>query len=172
MEFDLRRTVEILSATPAAVRAMVGRLSSDWTSSADRDDWGPFDIVGHLVHGEITDWIPRARIILDQGDDTRFEPFDRFAQFENSKGKTLQMLLTEFELLRRENLRILMGWKLTEDQLELEGTHPEFGKVTLRQLLATWAVHDLTSIRQIATSMAKRYETAVGPWKEYLSILK
>lgn len=172
MEFDLERTVEVLAATPHVVRSMIGDLSETWISSSSRDDWGPFDIVGHLIHGEITDWIPRASIILAHGADTRFVPFDRFAQFEDSKGKGLASLLDEFEQLRRENLRTLSDWTLSDHQLDLEGIHPELGTVTLRQLLATWAVHDLTHIRQIATSMARRYDLAVGPWKEYLSILK
>jgi hypothetical protein len=172
MEFDLKRTTELLAATPQVVRSMTAGLSEAWTSSAGRDDWGPFDVVGHLIHGELTDWIPRARIILEQGEDTRFVPFDRLAQFELSEGKSHGALLDEFEQLRRENLRTLAGWELSDEQLELKGIHPEFGPVTLGQLLATWAVHDLTHIRQIATSMAKRYDSAVGPWKEYLSVLK
>jgi hypothetical protein len=158
MKFSLERSVEILSATPATVRSMVGNLSECWTSSVSREDWGPFDIIGHLIHGELTDWILGAKIILDQAEDRRFEPFDRLAQFEVSKGKTLQMLLTDFELIRRENLETLLSWDLSDDQLDLEGIHPELGNVTLRQLLATWVVHDLTHIRQIATSMAKRYD--------------
>ena len=171
MEFNFQLTVEILSRTPQVVRSMIGELSERWTSSASREDWGPYDILGHLIHGELTDWIPRARIILEQSD-IRFVPFDRLAQFEHSKGKTLGTLLDEFEQLRRENIQTLTRWDLSEKQLELEGIHPEFGRVTLRQLLATWPVHDLTHIRQIATSMAKRYDSSVGPWREYLSILK
>ncbi len=172
MEFDLQLTIEVLSKTPQVVRSMTGGLSESWTSSASRDDWGPFDIVGHLIHGEVTDWIPRARIILDQGGDRRFVPFDRLAQFEHSRGRSIEILLTEFEQLRRQNLETFASWDLSDSQLELEGIHPEFGTVTLRQLLATWAVHDLTHIRQIAMSMAKRYDSAVGPWREYLSILQ
>ena len=132
----------------------------------------PFDIVGHLIHGEETDWIPRARIILEHGDKQTFVPFDRFAQFENSKGKSLTQLLDEFAKLRAENLDTLRSWSLTDAQLDLEGMHPELGRVTLRQLLATWVVHDLNHVRQIVTAMAKRYEGEVGVWKEYLSILK
>ncbi|MEO6335085.1 MAG: DinB family protein, partial [Pyrinomonadaceae bacterium] len=126
---------------------------------------------GHLIHGEETDWIPRARIVLAQGDDPTFVPFDRFAQFENSAGNSLGQLLDKFEKLRAENIDLLRSWKLSDDHLSLEAMHPELGRVTLRQLLATWVVHDLNHVRQIATAMAKRYETAVGPWQEYLSIL-
>jgi hypothetical protein len=124
-----------------------------------------------LIHGEETDWIPRARIILQQGENRTFVPFDRFAQHERSKGKSLAQLLDEFAELRRENLDTLRSWSLTDTQLDLEGIHPELGRVTLRQLLGTWVVHDLNHIRQITTVMAKRYEEEVGPWKEYLSIL-
>ena len=172
MEFTLHRTIEILSATPSTVRSMIGGLSEDWTSSAGREDWGPFDIVGHLINGELTDWIPRARIILAQGNDTTFEPFDRLAQFERNKGKAVGELIDEFERLRAENLQTLSDLKLSDAQMELKGIHPELGPVTLQELIATWAVHDLTHIRQLATSMAKQYDSAVGPWREYLSILK
>ena len=133
--------------------------------------WAAFDVVGHLIHGEETDWIPRARIILEQGEDRTFVPFDRFAQFEKSKGKSLSDLLEEFAQLREDNLDRLRTLDLTEEQLDLEGIHPELGRVTLRQLLATWVVHDLNHVRQIVTEMAKRYDAEVGPWREYLSIL-
>lgn len=151
---------------------MVGGLSNEWTASSGReDDWGVFDVVGHLIHADETDWIPRAEVILAQGDNRNFTPFDRFGQFEKAKGKTLGDLLDEFDEARRECLRTLSGWQLSDAQLELRGVHPEFGEVTLRQLLATWVVHDLTHIRQIATIMAKKYEQAVGPRKAYTSVL-
>jgi hypothetical protein len=152
---------------------MLADLSGEWTSAAgDSSEWAPFDVVGHLIHGEKTDWIPRARIILEQGDNLTFVPFDRFAQVENSIGKSITQLLDEFGKLRGENLETLRSWDLTPDQLDLEGVHPELGRVTLRQLLATWVVHDLNHIRQIVTAMAKRYDGEVGVWKDYLSILK
>ncbi|MEP7149559.1 MAG: DinB family protein [Acidobacteriota bacterium] len=133
----------------------------------------PYDVIGHLIHGEKTDWIPRARIILEQGEHRSFVAFDRFAQFENSKGKSLTELLDEFARLRTENVDTLRVWNLTDEQLvDLEGLHQELGRVTLRQLLATWVVHDLNHVRQIVTVMARRYDTEVGVWKEYLSILK
>lgn len=141
------------------------------TSEIRNQSWRPYDIVGHLIQGELTDWIPRARIILEQGEDRTFVPFDRFAQFEHSKGKSLAQLLDEFAKLRTQNIETLTSWNLTEHQLDLEGDHPELGRVTLRQLLATWVVHDLNHIRQVVTVMAKRYEGEVGVWKQYLSIL-
>ena len=128
-------------------------------------------IVGHLNHGERTDWIPRARIILEQGANRRFTPFDRFAQFEESKGKSLAILLDEFDELRTRNLAILKEWKISEEQLALEAEHPALGKVTLRQLLATWVGHDLGHIAQTARVMAKQYRDAVGPWREYLPVM-
>jgi hypothetical protein len=176
MNFDIHYSVEVLAASPATLRALLGNLSDEWTvrpeSEIESDSWRPFDIIGHLVHGEETDWIPRARIILAQGDDRTFIPFDRFAQFEKSKGKSLTQLLDEFSKLRAENLDVLRSWNLTKDQLDLEGVHPELGPVTLRQLLSTWVVHDLNHVRQIATVLARQYETEVGVWKEYLSILQ
>jgi hypothetical protein len=127
--------------------------------------------VGHLIHGERTDWIPRARIILGQGADRRFAPYDRFAQFRESKGRTLGELLDEFEQLRRENLGTLASWSLDDARLTLTGVHPEFGSVTLRQLLATWVVHDLGHIAQVARVMARQYREAIGPWEAYLPIV-
>ncbi|HVF30907.1 MAG TPA: DinB family protein [Pyrinomonadaceae bacterium] len=171
--FSVSGAVEVLTATPAVVRSIVGDLSDEWTaSSGDAGNWSAFDIVGHLIHADETDWLPRARIILAQGENRTFEPFDRFAQFERSKGKSLSQLLDEFADLRVESLDTLRSWDLTEEQLDLEGMHPELGRVTLRQLLATWVVHDLNHVRQMVTSMAKRYEGEVGMWKEYLSILQ
>ena len=173
MGFSLENSIEVLRITPATLRSMLAELSEEWTSGArDSEEWSPFDIVGHLIHGEQTDWIPRARIILEQGADPTFVPFDRFAQFENSKGKSLAQLLDEFARLRTGNLDTLRSWNLTDEQLDLEGNHPELGRVTLRQLIATWLVHDLTHIRQIVTVIAKRYEQEVGVWREYLAILK
>jgi hypothetical protein len=178
MEFSIAKSIEVLSATPATLRALLGGLSNGWTGDKrespgnDGNPWTPFDVVGHLIHGEETDWIPRAQIILEQGETRTFTPFDRFAQFENSKGKSLAQLLDEFDLRRRESLETLENWNLTEERLDLKGMHPELGEVTLRQLLSTWVVHDLNHIRQVVTGMAMQYEGDVGVWKEYLSILK
>jgi hypothetical protein len=172
MDFRSDQAFEILGSTPATVRTMVGGLSEGWTEGSGRqDEWGVFDVVGHLIHADETDWIPRAEVILAQGEDRNFPPFDRFGQFEKSRGKTLGHLLNEFDTIREGCLATVRGWDLTEERLELRGVHPEFGEVSLRQLLATWVVHDLTHIRQIAMITAKKYEDAVGPWKAYLSIL-
>ena len=173
MEFELEKATEVLGRTPAVVRSMVSGLSDDWTASSElKDVWGVFDVVGHLIHADETDWIPRAEVILAQGEDRDFPAFDRFGQFEKSRGKTLSELLDEFDAIRKECIATVRGWELTDEKLELRGVHPEFGEVTLKQLLATWVVHDLTHIRQIATIMAKKYEEAAGPWKAYLSILQ
>ena len=172
MNFQIEQAVEILSQTPATVKSLLGNLSENWTMQKDSESWTPFDIVGHFIHGEETDWIPRAEIILERGENPTFEPFDRFAQFENSKGKTLDELLERFSELRKKNLDKLKSWNLSDEQLALKGIHPELGDVTLEELLATWVVHDLNHIRQIATVLARKYSENVGAWKEYLSILK
>ena len=172
MRFNVEQAIQVLEATPPTLRTLLGNLSDGWTATLEKDDWAAFDVIGHLIHGEETDWIPRARIILDQGENRTFVPFDRFAQFENSKRKSLLDLLDEFQRLRSENLDVLRSWSLTDQQLALKGMHPELGSVTLGQLLSTWVVHDLNHVRQIATSMAKKYDGEVGVWKEYLSILK
>jgi hypothetical protein len=172
MEFDLSLGLEILERTPTVIRAMLSDLSEEWLDGTEGPDtWSPYVIVGHLIHGERTDWIPRARIILAQGEDRRFTPFDRFAQFRESEGKSLAQLLDEFATLRSENLAILEGWQLTEHELGLEGVHPELGPVTMRQLLATWVAHDLGHIGQTARVMAKQYREAVGPWRAYLPVM-
>lgn len=172
MDFDLTAGSAILARTPATLRALLCGLGPEWTAATEGPDtWSPFDVVGHLVHGERTDWIPRAAIILAQGPNRRFEPFDRFAQFTESAGKTLEELLDEFAGLRTASLATLAGWNLTEEQLDLTGEHPGFGPVTLRQLLATWVAHDLGHIAQVSRVMAKQYREAVGPWRQYLTVL-
>lgn len=172
MTFDLERSIEVLAATPSAIRALLGNLSDDWTSSSgDRDNWQPYDIIGHYIYAEEADWIPRARVILAQADDRTFPPFDRYGQFQRSDQESLAERIDEFARLRDENIETLRSWELVDAELDLKGVHPEFGEVTLRELIATWVVHDLTHIRQIATVMAKSYDEAVGPWKRYLSIL-
>lgn len=172
MHFDLAIGVAVLERTPATLRALLAGLQDDWTTATEGPEtWSPYDVVGHLIHGERTDWIARAEIILAQGANRRFAPFDRFAQFRESQGKTLVQLLDEFAQLRAANLGILAGWKLTDAQLALEGEHPELGPVTLRNLLATWVAHDLNHVGQIARVMAKQYRDAVGPWRQYLPIM-
>ena len=172
MEFQLTRALEVLERTPATFRALLGGLSEAWTAPNEGPDtFSAFDNLGHLVHGERTDWIPRARIILAQGESRRFEPFDRFAHYRESRGKSLAELLDEFARLRAENLATLHGWRLSERELALEGEHPELGPVTLRQLLATWVAHDLGHVAQTARVLAKQYREAVGPWRAYLPVL-
>lgn len=172
VEFDLAACVSILERTPSVVRAMLSGLPEELTNASEgADTFTPYDVVGHLIHGERADWIPRAKIILAQSADRKFTPYDRFAQFEESKGTSLSQLLEELEQLRANNLRTVAEWNLTDAALDLTGEHPEFGDVTLRQLLATWAAHDLSHIAQIARVMAKQYRDAVGPWRVYLPIL-
>ena len=173
MNFQIEQAVEILSRTPSVLNSLLGNLSDEWTIEKENvESWSPFDIVGHFIHGEETDWIPRAEIILAQGENLTFEPFDRFAQFERSKGKTLSELLETFATLRGRNIEILRRMNVTPERLKLKGIHPELGEVNLEQLLSTWVVHDLTHIRQIAIVLARKYAENVGVWKEYLSILK
>ena len=172
MNFNLIAGTQVLERTPGTLRAMLGGLPPEWTDATEGPDtWSPYVIVGHLIHGERTDWIPRARIIMAQGSERRFAPYDRFAQFHESQGKSLQQLLDEFAQLRTENVMTLAGWNLTDRQLDLEGEHPAFGPVTLRQLLATWVAHDLSHVAQIGRVMAKQYRAAVGPWRAYLPIM-
>ncbi|MEX2180335.1 MAG: DinB family protein [Gemmatimonadaceae bacterium] len=172
MDFDLTAGIAVLERTPGTLRAMLAGLDPVWTDATEGPEtWSPYVIVGHLIHGERTDWIPRARIILAQNARRRFTPYDRFAQLRESKGKSLAELLDEFERLRRENLGTLTAWHLTDAQFALEGEHPELGTVTLRQLLATWVAHDLGHIAQAARVMAKQYRDAVGPWRAYLPVM-
>lgn len=172
MDFDISRGSAVLERTPAALRALLAGLPDEWIIATEGPNtFSPFDNVGHLLHGERTDWIPRARIILAQGTDRRFAPYDRFAQSEESKGKTLDQLLDDFQRVRAENLVSLRGWNLGDRELALEGEHPALGVVSLRQLLATWVAHDLGHIAQITRVMAKAYRDAVGPWREYLPIM-
>ena len=172
MDFDLAQALPVLERTPATLRTLLEGLPSAWTDANEGPDtWSPFDVVGHLIQGERTDWIPRARMILEEGRSRAFEPFDRFAQFRDSEGKTLDALLDEFGRLRAQSLATLKAWQLTDAQLALEGEHPVFGAVTLRQLLATWTAHDVSHLAQISRVMAKQYRDAVGPWRAYLPVM-
>lgn len=172
MTFDLNKSLEILKKTPSTLQTMIGGLSEDWTSTNEGGDtWSVYDVLGHLIHGEKTDWIPRLEIILSTSGDRRFKVFDRFAQFGDSKGKSLDDLLKEFGELRDNNLEILKSKRLNEEQLDRKGIHPEFGEVTARQLLSTWVVHDLNHFSQISRVMAYQYKTEVGPWVKYLGLL-
>jgi hypothetical protein len=171
MEFDLEAAIPILERTPSVISQLLGDLPEKWTRVDEGPDtWSPREVVAHLINGERTDWIPRARIILKQEKYRRFEPFDRF--FDLKTPRPLRDLLSEFETLRAENVATLRGWNLREEDLKLTGEHPELGDVTMRQLLATWVVHDLSHIAQIARTMAKAYGEATGPWIAYLSVLR
>ena len=172
MTWSLTDATQVLQRTPAALHALVDGLPDSWTRITEGPDtFSAFDNVGHLVHGERTDWIPRARLILAQGAQRTFAPFDRFAQQHESAGKSLATLLAEFAALRAENLDTLRGWALGPRELALTGEHPALGTVTLQQLLATWVAHDLGHVAQVARVMAKRYAEDVGPWRAYLPIL-
>jgi hypothetical protein len=172
MNFDLADSIAILERTPAVLEALVVGLPAAWTAPNEGPDtWSPFDVVGHLIDGEETDWMPRARIILAQGPNRRFEPFDRFRHLRINKGRSLPDLLARFEDLRRRNVRDLRALDLDAARLALTAEHPELGTVTLAQLLATWVVHDLGHLAQIARVMAKQYREAVGPWEAYLPVL-
>jgi hypothetical protein len=173
MSFDLTKSIEVLERTPAVITEMLQGLSKEWISQNEGGDtWNPYDIVGHLIHGEKTDWVTRMNVILADTPDKRFTPFDRFAQFEDSKGNSLSQLLETFRLLRQHNLQVLRSLNLTSEDLLKQGIHPAFGAVSLSQLLATWVVHDLNHIAQIARVMAAQYRDAVGPWIAYLRVLQ
>ena len=170
--FNFRDAVAVLERTPATLGALLNGLPDPWIRATEgADTWSPYDVIGHLIHGERTDWIPRARHIL-AGETGPFQPFDRTAQFKDSNGKALVELLATFADLRRQNLATLVGMNLTPADFERQGLHPELGQVTLGQLLATWVVHDLDHVGQIARTLAKCYGDAVGPWAAYLSILR
>lgn len=173
MEFDLDLGILILQKTPSLLTSWLIGLPGEWVyGDGSEGDWSPYDVVGHLLHGERTDWIERAEIILSEEGRKKFKSFDRFAQFEGSKGMSLQELLAEFEALRTQNLVKLRGFNLGPSDYQLQGIHPELGMVTLGQLLATWVAHDLNHIGQIAEFMAREYTHAVGPWRAYLDILE
>ena len=172
MSFDLDRSIEVLRRSPATLRALLAGLSPAWVRGTEgTDTFSPFDVVGHLIDGEETDWIPRARIILAKGPDLRFEPYDRFRHRTRNTGASLDALLTEFDALRVKNLDLLHSWKLGPRELDLPGEHPSLGRVTLRQLLAAWVVHDLGHVAQVARVMAKQYTDEVGPWVPFLPVL-
>lgn len=172
MKFQLDHAKDILSRTPATLTSLLQDVPDEWLfSNEGPETWSPFDVLGHLIHGEKTDWIPRARIILEHGEQRAFVPFDRFAMFEASKGKSLRELLATFEGLRGESLRQLDELNLTPELLAKRGKHPELGIVTLSELLATWVIHDLSHIAQITRVMCKQYGEEVGPWRAYLPIL-
>lgn len=172
MQVEMERALEVLERTPGAVRSLLGGLTEPWVlENEGPETFSPHDVVGHLIHGEKTDWIPRVRLILEHGEAQPFVPFDRFGFRAYATGVPIDALLDDFEQRRRENLAILRGLRLTPGQLALKGKHPALGTVTLGQLIASWVVHDLGHLAQAARVMAKQYRTEVGPWTEFLAIL-
>jgi DinB superfamily len=172
MPFRVESAIEVLESTPRTLEAWLSGLSPEWLASNEGPEtFSPLDVLGHLIHGEKTDWIPRARIILEHGESKPFEPFDRFAFRSEQAGVGLPTLLETFARLRASNLRELRSLDLGTAQLARRGTHPALGTVTLEQLLSTWVVHDLGHLAQIARVMAKQYREDVGPWREYLPVL-
>jgi hypothetical protein len=172
MKFDLARSLELLERTPEALSRLLRDLPEAWTRANEGPDtWSAFDIVGHLIAGERSDWMTRTHTILEHGEARRFTPFDRFSQFETSRGKSMNKLLDEFADLRLNNLVELKDLELSEEDLVKRGTHPDFGPVTLGQLLATWTVHDLNHLAQVSRVMAKQYRGEVGPWAAHLPVL-
>jgi len=171
-EFSLSEVSAVLTRTPASLNALLRGLPDTWVGRNEgRDTWSALDIVGHLIVGERTDWMPRVRILLEHGESRPFDPFDRFAQSRESKGQSLEQLLEDFARLRAQNLGALQALNLQPEDLIRRGRHPRLGVVTLSQLLATWAVHDLTHVHQLSRVMAHQYRDAVGPWSAYLGVL-
>lgn len=172
MTFDLATGIQVLERTPRTVSVMLDGLAPAWLDGTEGPDtWSPFTIVGHLIQAERTNWIPRARVILAQGDDRKFRPFDRLPDVNENRTTSIADLLAQFAEARAQSLETLSQWRLTDAQLELQGEHPEFGAVMLRQLLATWVAHDLSHVAQISRVMAKQYREAVGPWRAYLRVM-
>ncbi len=174
MQFSLQTALPILERTPSVLNELLCGVGDAWTTPNEgAGTWSPFDVVGHLIHGERTDWIPRARIILGHGEARPFDPFDRTAQFEESRGKSMKTLLDEFAELREKNLMALHDMNMQTVDLERMGVHPELGPVSLAHLLAVWVVHDLGHIAQISRVMAKQYANEIGAWSGsgYLGVL-
>lgn len=173
MPANIQDTIALLSRTPATFDALLRGLPERWTLRNEGENtWTPYGVVGHLVHGEQTDWLPRVRRIMQHGESKPFEPFDRTAQERESKGKSLGQLLDDFARLRGDNIRELRAMNLKPEDFEKRGMHPALGSVTLSELLATWAAHDMTHLHQVARIMAHQYRDAVGPWSKYLGVLK
>lgn len=172
MKYSLDKSYQILERTPAVLKSLLSNLDEGWVMNNEGPDtFSPYDVIGHLIHGEKTDWTARTKMILESGNTKTFVPWDRFAQYEESKGKTLAQLLNEFENIRKENVTWMKSLNLAESDLDKKGMHPKLGEVTLRNLLSTWVVHDLTHIAQITRVMAKQYKEEMGPWPEFFRIL-
>jgi hypothetical protein len=169
----LEESLAVLERTPATLNTLLRDLPEAWTTATEGPDtWSPYDVMGHLVHGERDDWMKRLEIILEHGPSRTFDPFDRYAQLRESEGKSVSMLLDEFVALRQDNLTRLRKLDLRPAQLELQGTHPALGTVTMRQLLSAWTAHDLAHLLQISRVMAKRYKQEAGPWAQFLSVMR
>jgi hypothetical protein len=172
MKYGLEKSCQILDRTPSVLKALLSNLDDGWVMNNEGPEtFSPYDVIGHLIHGEKTDWTVRTKMILEFGNTQTFVPWDRFAQYEESKGKSLEQLLDEFETIRKDNMTWFKSLKLSEKDLDKKGMHPKLGEVTLRNLLATWVVHDLTHIAQITRVMAKQYREEMGPWSEFFRIL-
>jgi hypothetical protein len=172
MKYNLERSYQILERTPSVLKTLLTGLDNEWTMNNEGPEtFSPYDVIGHLIHGEKTDWAARTKIILEFGLSKPFTPWDRFAQYKESKGKTLDQLLRQFKKVRKNNIDWLRSLNLSETDLDKKGTHPSLGEVTLRNLLATWVVHDLTHIAQITRVMAKQYKEEMGPWPQFFRIL-
>jgi hypothetical protein len=172
MEFSIDQMIPVLARTPATLDALLRDLPEEWTHANEGPStWSAFDVVGHLIHGEQTDWLVRTRLILEHGESHPFDKFDREAQFRDSAGKTMPQLLDDFAGLRAENLAALRALDIKPEQLALRGRHPALGTVTLSELLATWPVHDMTHVHQISRILAYQYRGFVGPWEQYLGVL-
>lgn len=171
MEYSFEKSLQVLECTPAVLRSFLQGLDDSWLKNNEGPDtWSPYDVVGHLLHGENNDWIPRIKITL-ANNDGRFSPFNRTAMFEESLGKTTLQLLDEFEMARKNSLEVLKAMNISPADLDKTAIHPSFGRVTLRQLLATWVAHDLGHIVQVSRTMARQYKEEIGPWREYLSVM-
>lgn len=172
MNFDLNKSIEILERTPEVYSALFNNTKHNWDKiNEGSDTWSGYNIIGHLIHGEKTDWIPRAEIILSNNDDKTFEPYDRFAQEELYSFQTIEELLIEFKTLRKQNIEKLISWNLSENDLDKKGIHPDLGTVTLRQLISTWTIHDIAHLNQVSRVIVKHYAEDVGPWKKYTRLL-
>lgn len=172
MKFSLEKTIEILERTPHTLKAMLYTIGDEWSRCNEGGDtWSAYDVVGHLIHCEECNWIQRIEIVLSDSVVRKFEPLDRFAQMQKSKGKTLEQLLDEFVTKRTANIAKLKSLHITEKQLSAKATHPELGEVTLSQLISTWTVHDLDHLSQISRVMAKQYKEEIGPWIQYMRII-
>ncbi len=173
MQFKLAEATQLLQRTPATLTALVGGMPESWLKCTEgAGTWSAYDVVGHLIHAEMTDWIPRARMIVEHGESKAFEPFDRVAMFRDDQTRPISALLDQFAFLRAESIAILNNMNLGDSDLARRGSHPELGSVTLAQLLSTWVVHDMSHVAQIARVTAKQYCHEVGPWKQYLSVLQ